>query len=270
MVQERADRLQFIIVYRVTQPFVDPDIHIRAERGEHPAGFLDAVSWNVGIRITAAEESRSPLQRTAKVETGSRRSDQTSAQHRQSSPASGISSCEFRREACSLRETEQKHSIRRNPLLFQQPNRRAKSSQRRVEPGLILVHGCQERIRIPAAMSGRRGHPCGTRSGQNPCEFSDPLGASTSAMHEQDGGVRLTGSGSQSEQGKTGMQITTSAVRAHAVVSIGGRAASIRLRADSYHGGNRSSVPRVSSGSSISIPGGSVAISNNTPPGSRK
>lgn len=252
------------------QPFVDPDIHIRPERGEHPAGFLDAVSRNVGIRITAPEESRCPLQRTANVERRSRWSDQSSTQRRQSPPASSVSSCELGREACPLREAEQEYSIGRNPLILQLRNRRAENSQRRVEPGLILDHGRHERIRIPAAMLCCRGHPCGERSGQNPCELGDPLRASTSAVHEQDRGLRFAGSGSQSQRGQAGMRITTGAGRAHAVVSIGGRADSIFSRADSYHGGNRSSVPRVSSGSSISMPGGSVAISNNTPPGSRK
>src|SRR5206468_8115707 len=51
---------------------------------------------------------------------------------------------------------------------------------------------------------------------------------------------------------------------------IGGRIFSICERADSIHGGRRKCVPSFSSFSSKVKPGGSVAISKSTPPGSRK
>src|SRR5437762_2097922 len=51
---------------------------------------------------------------------------------------------------------------------------------------------------------------------------------------------------------------------------IGGRIASICERADSIHGGRRRCLRSSSSFSSKVKPGGTVAISNSTPPGSRK
>src|SRR5436190_1079765 len=51
---------------------------------------------------------------------------------------------------------------------------------------------------------------------------------------------------------------------------IGGRIVSICERADSIHGGRRRCLPSSSSFSSKVKPGGSVAISKSTPPGSRK
>src|SRR5262249_321971 len=49
---------------------------------------------------------------------------------------------------------------------------------------------------------------------------------------------------------------------------MGGRICSICDRADSIHGGRRKFVPRSSTFSSNVKPGGSVPISNSTPPGS--
>src|SRR5581483_3635927 len=51
---------------------------------------------------------------------------------------------------------------------------------------------------------------------------------------------------------------------------IGGTLCSMRSRCDSYIGGSIRRVPNRSGVSSMAKPGGSVAISNRTPPGSRK
>jgi hypothetical protein len=58
--------------------------------------------------------------------------------------------------------------------------------------------------------------------------------------------------------------------RHHAKTSIGGNAASISLLRASRKPGSFSEVPSASTGSSTAKPGMSVAISNRTPPGSRK
>ena len=58
--------------------------------------------------------------------------------------------------------------------------------------------------------------------------------------------------------------------RAQAAGVSGGRAASIRPRAGSSHGGSTSVSPRCSRSSSTAKPGPSVASSKSTPPGSWK
>ena len=52
--------------------------------------------------------------------------------------------------------------------------------------------------------------------------------------------------------------------------STGGRLCSMATRFGSYHSGNLSDSPNIVTGSSIEKPGVSVAISNSTPPSSRK
>ncbi len=57
-VQEPLDELDFIRVYYMTHPRIDPFGHFRAHTPQHAGSLLHAFQWNMRIDVAAPEKNR--------------------------------------------------------------------------------------------------------------------------------------------------------------------------------------------------------------------
>src|SRR5688500_4759544 len=97
-------------------------------------------------------------------------------------------------------------------------------------------------------------------------EIKDVRGSGASTMDHHHGNARAGDRHSGSRDGLSGVRREN---RGHDAFTVG-RPASIDARRGSSHGGSLREVPRSGTDSSAVNPGGIVATSNSTPPGSRK